>query len=133
MPWIAIAIAALALGAGIAAWLGLRTPSRYFTATEVDHVATPLRDVGLSFPKTHEGIEYYGTLRMDLYIDERGRVDRVEVLESTLPPSFRDRAVRAFAATPFEPATRKGRPVKSVKKVEVRFEAPLRELNREGG
>ena len=126
-------MAALALAAAIAGWLALRTPARYFTAAEVDHVATPLRDVGLSFPGAPEGVEYYGTLRMDLYIDQRGRVDRVEVLESTLPDFLRDRAVRAFASTAFEPATRKGRPVKSVKKVEVRFEAPLRQLNRDGG
>jgi hypothetical protein len=57
-------------------------------------------------------------------------VDRVPVLESTLPRTFRDSAVGAFSRARFEPALRKGRAVKSIKKVEVRFAAPLSELNR---
>jgi TonB family protein len=99
-------------------------PSRYFPANELDHVAAPLRAVDLSFPE--KGPEIYGKLRMNVFIDHRGVVDRVEVLESTVPPSFRNYAVDTFTATRFEPAQRGGRAVKSVKKVEVVF-APSRE------
>ena len=126
---LALAVAVLAAVAAVGLWMHWRTPSRYFAASEVDHVATPLGDIGLAFPPARGGIDYYGTLRLALYIDEDGRVDRVEVLESTVPVSFRDEAVQRFAATRFEPATRKGRGVKSVKKVEVRFDSPLRGLN----
>lgn len=126
---LALAVAVLAAVAAAGLWMHWRTPSRYFTASEVDHVATPLGDIGLAFPPSRGGIDYYGTLRLELYIDEQGRVDRVDVLESTVPASFRDEAVQRFAATRFEPATRKGRAVKSVKKVEVRFDSPLRGLN----
>lgn len=128
-PAFAVAIAVLAAVAAVGLWLHWRTPSRYFTASEVDHLATPLGDIGLAFPPTRGGIDYYGTLRLELYIDEQGRVDRVDVLESTVPASFRDEAVQRFAVARFEPATRKGRAVKSVKKVEVRFDSPLRGLN----
>ena len=124
-----LAAAVLAAVAAVGLWMHWRTPSRYFTASEVDRVAMPLGDVGLAFPRARGGIEYYGTLRLELYIDEDGRVDRVDVLESTVPASFRDEALQRFAATRFEPATREGRAVKSVKKVEVRFDAPLRGLN----
>jgi len=126
---VAAAIVALAAVA-IAAWVLARLPSRYYTASELDHVATPLADVGLTFPKGREGIDYFGTLRMDVYIDEAGRVDRVQVLESTVPREFQESAVAAFTRARFEPARRKGRAVKSIKKVEVRFAAPLSELNR---
>ena len=108
----------IALAALAAAWW-LHVPSRYFPANEVDHVASPLRAVDLSFPENAP--EIYGTLRMNLFINERGLVDRVEVLESTVPPSFRDYAVGVFSATRFDPAQRGGRAVKSVKKIEVRF------------
>jgi hypothetical protein len=48
-------------------------------------------------------------------------VDRVDVLESSVPEAFRASAVERFRVTPFEPAVRYGRPVKSVKRVELRF------------
>jgi TonB family protein len=127
---LAAALALALVASAIGAWLACRAPSRYFTASELDHVATPLSDIGLAFPKGREGIDYFGTLRMDVYIDEAGRVDRVQVLESTVPRTFRDSAVGAFSRARFEPALRKGRAVKSIKKVEVRFAAPLSELNR---
>ena len=125
----AAAAGALVLVLGIAcAWLW--APWRYFTAAEVDRVAFPLRDVGLAFPPGRAGIDYFGTLRMNVYIDAQGRVERVEVLEATVPASFRASVVRAFEQARFEPARRWGRAVMSVKKVEVRFDAPVPSLNR---
>jgi TonB family protein len=112
---------------GAYAWLW--APWRYFPADELARVAYPMRDVGLQYPPGVEGVDYYGTLRLNLYIDERGHVDRVEVVEATVPESFRASAVAAFGGTPFDPATRYGRPVKSMKKVEVKFAPPLRGLD----
>lgn len=123
----AAGVLALAFAAACA-WLW--APWHYFTAAQVDRVAAPLRDVGLEFPPGRAGIDYFGTLRMNVYIDAKGHVDRVEVLDATVPASFRDSAVRAFERARFEPALRWGRAVKSVKKVEVRFDAPVRSLNR---
>jgi TonB family protein len=114
---------AIAACAAAAAWW-LHVPSTYFTREEVDHVAAPLKAVDLQFPQS--GPEMYGTLRMNVFISEKGAVDRVEVLESTVPPSFRNYAVDVFTATRFDPAQRGGRAVKSVKKVEVIFAPPPR-------
>ena len=113
--------------AGVA-WWRLRTPARYFTAAEVQHVAVPVRRLELEFPQGREGIDYYGTLRMEVLIDEKGHVDRVDVLESTVPQAFRDHAVQVFSTAAFEPAQRNGAAVKSVKKVEVRFAPPIGSL-----
>jgi len=123
------AAVAVLFAAGMGAYAWLWTPWRYFPAAEVTHVAYPMHDVGLQYPPGREGVDYYGTLRLELYIDERGHVDRVEVLESSVPESFRASAVRAFAGTPFDPAVRYGRPVKSIKKVEVSFAPPVRALD----
>lgn len=113
------AIAAL-LAAAAAAWW-LYVPSTYFAANEVDHVAAPLRGIELDFPETKLGADLYGTLRMNVFIDHHGVVDRIDVLESTVPPSYREYAIAVFRATRFEPAKRGGRAVRSVKKVEVVF------------
>lgn len=115
----------VALAGAVAAWWWLRTPSRYFTAAEVEHVAAPVRRLELEFPQGREGIDYYGTLRMDVLIDEKGHVDRVDVIQSTVPQAFRDHAVQVFSTAAFEPAQRDGRAVKSVKKVEVKFAPPI--------
>jgi TonB family protein len=125
--WLAGAGAAVLVLGAVYAWLW--APWHYFTAQEVGRVAYPMQDVGLQFPPGREGVDYYGTLRLDVYVDAKGHVDRVEVLESTVPAAFRDSAVRAFAGTPFDPAVRFGRPVKSVKRVEVNFAPPLQGLD----
>ena len=115
----------VALAVTAATWWRLRTPSRYFTAAEVEHVAAPVRRLELQYPAGREGIDYYGTLRMDVLIDEKGHVDRVDVIQSTVPQGFRDHAVQVFSTAVFEPAQRDGRAVKSVKKVEVQFAPPI--------
>jgi TonB family protein len=125
--WAGVAAVLFAAGMGTYAWLW--TPWRYFPAAEVARVAYPMRDVGLQYPPGREGVDYYGTLRIELYIDERGHVDRAEVLESSVPESFRASAMQAFARTPFDPAVRYGRPVKSIKRVEVSFAPPVRALD----
>lgn len=124
-------VAGVLLAVAIAAYAWLWTPWRYFPASELARPAAPTRDLRLQFPPGREGVDYYGTLRFDVYIDERGRVDRIDVLESTVPESFRAAALARFRMTPFEPAVRYGRAVKSVKRVEVSFVPPVNGL--EGG
>ncbi len=122
-----VLLAAAAVALAIAGWMR-RVPATYFPAAEVDRRAYPVRDIGLAFPKGREAVDYYGTLRMDVRIDEHGVVTRVDVLESSVPPAFREQAVRAFLAARFVPAEKGGRSVRSVKRVEVRFAAPVRSL-----
>ena len=126
-------VAALALAAVVAAALGWieRVPARYFPESEVNRKAYPLRRIDLPYPDAREGVDFYGTLRMDVWIDERGDVDHVDVLRSTVPARYRDASVKAFATARWEPALRDGRKVKSVKRVEVRFAPPVRGLGRD--
>jgi hypothetical protein len=120
----------LLLAAAVLAALGWmrRVPERYFPAREVDRPAYPLRRVELPYPQGREGVDYYGTVRFDLLIDERGVVERVDVLEANVPTAYLDGSAQAFLETRFEPALKDGRKVRSVKRIEVRFAPPIRGL-----
>jgi len=57
-----------------------------------------------------------------LFIDEQGRVQRVDAEEPTLPPAFEQVAREAFMAAEFSPGEVDGRAVKSHQRVEVVFD-----------
>ncbi|MCR8957674.1 energy transducer TonB [Variovorax sp. S2] len=57
-----------------------------------------------------------------LFIDEQGRVQRVDAEESALPPAFEQAAREAFMAAEFSPGEIDGRAVKSRQRVEVVFD-----------
>jgi TonB family protein len=120
---LAIAIAlALALLAG--------AYTRYFAASWLSVKPYPLRRVDLELPQAKNGIEYYGTVRLEVYINADGGVDRVDAAASTVPAEFRDDAVKAFSQARWEPGRIWGIRVKSVKRVEIDFEPPVRSLDR---
>jgi len=117
-----VAIALLAAAAGGLAWW--RWEDRYYTASEVDRAAFPLEPIELPYPPTPNGVAYAGTLVMEVFIDREGRVDAVKLLDATVPATYQDIALRAFRAARFGPALRHGRPVRSVKRIEVQFVPP---------
>jgi len=124
MPAVALAVAA---GVALtAAWLFLHT--RHFTASEVDVKPRPLRGVDLPPPVDRNGIEYYGKLRLDIYLASDGTVERIDTGQSTVPEALRQEAVRAFSGVGWDPARKWGVRVASVKRVEVDFEPPVRGL-----
>ena len=57
-----------------------------------------------------------------LFIDEQGRVQRVDAEGSTLPSAFEQAAREAFMAAEFSPGEVDGRAVKSSQRVEVVFD-----------
>ncbi|BEP38039.1 hypothetical protein GmRootV59_50100 [Variovorax sp. V59] len=59
---------------------------------------------------------------LSLFIDEQGRVQRVDAEEPTLPPAFEQVAREAFMAAKFSPGEVEGRAVKSRQRVEVVFD-----------
>jgi len=65
-----------------------------------------------------------GRARIRLFIDERGRVDRVDVVDSPSSARFGEAAATAFRAARFEPGKRGGVAVKSQIQIEMDF-APL--------
>ncbi len=119
----ALALAALAVAAAAAVWV--RDHYHYYTAAEVDRGAFPLKAIDLPYPPASNGVERYGKLELQVYIDAQGRVDRVDLLDSTVPRAYQEVALRAFREAGFGPALRGGRPVKSTKKIEVQFTPPV--------
>ncbi len=115
---------------GIAAAIGLSLVAlayeftRYLPASELDAKPYPMRRIDLDFPASKDGIEYYGKVRMNVFIDSHGEVDRVEVLDSRVPQRLRDIAVNAFSQARWEPGRKWGLRVKSVKEVEIDVEPP---------
>lgn len=118
--------AAAALGVAallaLAAFGALRT--HYFDSTGLDPRPFPLRGIVLTPPRSKSGIDYVGKLRLDVYIDAEGKVDHVDMLDSTVPFDLRDEAIRAFSGARWEPGRKWGVRVKSVKRVEVDLAAP---------
>lgn len=117
---------AFAAAAALAAGIFLRT--HHFTSGEVDTRAIPSRAVDLPPPVRQNGVEYYGKLRLDIFIAADGAVERIDTAGSTVPEAFRREAVRAFSSVGWEPAHKWGIKVPSVKRVEVDFEPAVRGL-----
>ena len=93
---------------------------RYFTAKELDRLATPFTP--LSFDR---GVRFGADkvaekpLRLRVFISEAGGVDEVRFEDQAGAPAFEDEVRREFLAARFFPAVRHGRAVKSQKLVEI--------------
>jgi hypothetical protein len=118
--------AGVAAAIAVAAWgAWWKFDPRWYTARELEHAARPERRIDIDPMPMSGGIEYFGRIHFDLYIGRDGRVDRVENLESTLPDAVRDRIVKSFSEARWYAARRPGgREVRSVKRIEVNYEAP---------
>jgi hypothetical protein len=123
MRWLAAAVLVAAVGA----WY---FDPRYYAATELDRKPYPLRAIELDFPAMASGADYYGKLKMNVFIGRSGEVDRVEVVTATLPPSLRDYAVKTFSQVRWEPGRKHWRSVRSIKVVEVDLTPPTRGVGR---
>ncbi len=65
-----------------------------------------------------------GTVRIRLFISERGTVDRVMVVKADPAGFFEESAERAFRAARFSPGMKGGRAVKVQMLLEVTYESP---------
>lgn len=93
---------------------------RYFTAKELDRLATPFTP--LSFDRgVRFGVDKVAEkpLRLRVFISAAGGVDEVRFEEQAGAPAFEDEVRREFLAARFFPAVRHGRAVKSQKLVEI--------------
>ena len=119
---LAILVGAAATAGG---WYWHSYDPRYYAAGEVEHAAYPLELVHVDPMPMVNGVEYFGKIRFDLYIGTNGKVERFEMIESTMPARVKDDVVRAFTRARWQPARLKGgREVKSVKRVEVNYAMP---------
>ena len=97
-------------------------PSFYFPASELDVRPYPEAPVVIPFPDValeEERVE--GVLV--LYIDIEGKVDRVEIQESTLPSLLERTAMSTFMQAKMQPGMKEGKAVRSQMKVLVEFES----------
>jgi hypothetical protein len=98
--------------------------THYFDSAGLDPRPYPLRGISFVPPKSKNGIDYFGKLRLDVYIREDGKVDHVDVLDSTIPLDLKAEAIRAFTEAAWEPGRKWGVRVKSVKRIEVDLTPP---------
>jgi hypothetical protein len=94
-------------------------PAKYYTSKEVDVMATPL-ELKTSF-RTSDNFPLgrIATVKLRLFINEHGIVDRFEILEADQLPD--ENVLDDFRAVVFRPAELAGRPVKSQKVVGLSF------------
>jgi hypothetical protein len=125
---IAVVTAALLAAGAFAFWFFL--DPIYHPVVDVDRKPYPMRRIDLEFPPVEKGIEYYGKLRIDVYIGRDGATDRVEVVSANVPARFTAEAVRSLEQTTWEPARMGWRRVRSLKRYEIDFAPPVRSLDR---
>lgn len=95
---------------------------RYLSLDEVDMRAEPANDVPLKYPITAYVRRIPGVVRLNLFINEDGKLDRVDVIDASPKGIFEQEALATVNQLHFHPATRYGRPVKSQKTIEVVFD-----------
>ena len=100
----------------------VRLPDHYFRRTEVDVPAQALVHGPLVFPENALLWRLAGIVRARVYINDTGTVDSVQILEAIPPGQFEEAARTALRQVRYQPAQIGGRPVKSQKVIEVKFD-----------
>ena len=97
-------------------------PKRYYGAAEVDERAAPTDMAVLVYPEKAYLNRIRGTVRVRVYINDAGRVDKAEIVAATPGGHFEQAALEAVQRSRFAPARKDGRPVPSQKLIEVEFD-----------
>lgn len=97
------------------------TDDYYWPGRALDQKPTPQTAVVIPYPNGFVSITR-GHAILQLFINESGLVDRVEVVESDAPLEFTDMARRAFLNTRFTPGVKDLIQVRSKLKIEVAFQ-----------
>lgn len=100
----------------------LPSPASYLNASELDVRPQPTIPLTIPFPDATLSEEMV-TGVLVLYIGLDGKVDKVEVMDSTLPPLFEQVARESFINAVMHPGMKDGKAVRSSMKVLVEFES----------
>lgn len=92
---------------------GLVIFSSYFSVKELDVAPAIVRDIDASSDELKKRPTDGGKVILRLWIDETGRIVRVEPLSSEMPPVYSETATRAFMRAEFHPGIKNGSFVKS--------------------
>lgn len=106
--------------------------SAYRPASELSVRPVPIGNIAVPYPPAEPAREV-ATLRMTLYIDAEGVVERADPDPSDLPPSFADAAREAFLQGRFLAGRIDGRPVPTRMRIEVAFDAAAAHVPPTGG
>ena len=100
----------------------------YYANNEVDVRAEPLEEVSLIYPVIPYQQRLAGSVKLNIYVNERGGIDKTVVVESKPSGIFDEAALQAVAALKFSPAIKNGKPVKNHKTIAVNFD-PYEKIN----
>lgn len=100
----------------------------YYASSDVDKRAEPDSEVELIYPVKAYQQRISGTVRLNLFVNERGELDRIVVVHAQPQGVFEDAALEAVRALKFSPAIKNGLPVKNRKTIEVNFD-PYEKIN----
>jgi TonB family protein len=99
----------------------LPLPDKWYTASELSVLAEPLAPVKLSYPEELAGSTIITAVRIRLFVDESGTVQKIQLVESGADPAFDAAAIRQWATVRFKPGLRGGIAVKSQKLLELEY------------
>lgn len=94
----------------------------WYTARQVDRRPVPLDARLPAYPEEARLRGIQGSVVVELQIDELGRVQDLEIIESDPPGVFDDAVRQAYGEARYAPALREGRPVRYRGKYRVSFE-----------
>jgi TonB family protein len=97
-------------------------PDRYFTSRELDVPAVAREKAPLVYPEDPFMWKLSGKVRLRVFINEQGTVDRAVVVHAEPAGDFEEAALAAVRRLVYEPAIKGGRAVKSQKLIEVTFD-----------
>ncbi len=102
--------------------LGDTNKKMVMTEGAVDKVAQPLRRTRAEYPAKARKLGIQGYVKMSLFINESGSVEKVQVLDASPPGVFEETAQNAIASWEFQPSEYQGQPVAGWVTQTVRFE-----------
>ena len=102
-------------------------PATFFDPALLNQQPRPLREP--SFELLMPILAREGQVQLVLYIDESGKIERVEIGSATMPPAAAERVAQIFAAIPFSPGRIDGTAVKTRVRITVGAENRRKEEN----
>lgn len=93
---------------------------KYYGLDELDIAPIPLEDVVPHYPEDAPALQ--GMVKLEMWLNERGGIDSLRVVDSEMPEVFSEAAAQAFLGTRFHPGYLRGNAVKSRIRIVVRFD-----------
>jgi protein TonB len=94
----------------------------YYASSEVDQPARAVGDGLLQYPREALRLRISGDVKLRLFIDVSGALNRAEVVSAAPPGIFEQAALEAVHSMRFSPASKDGHPVRSQRTVAITFD-----------